>query len=77
MFMIILFFSTWQSVLDFICSRLTDIRVSGIDHHDYPDYCDAYISAADINGRPLNEGELELINENRQFVYEQVWKAIH
>jgi hypothetical protein len=37
---------------------------------DYPDYCDAFVSSADIDGRPMTEAELEELNEDhREWVY--------
>ena len=58
-------------------SKLSNIEMEGIDHHDYPDYCDAFIAEADYDGRPLTEYELELLNEDRCFVYEQVMNWIY
>ena len=58
---------------------LVDVEeVEGIDHRDYPDYCDAYISQASYNGKVMSEDMLEFINtECTDFVYEQVWDYIH
>ena len=42
--------------------RLSNVSVSGIDHRDYPDFCDAFIDyAEDGTGRPLTDAELEAI----------------
>ena len=53
-------------------NKLTLIDVDGIDTADYPDFCDAYICYAEIEGRPLTEVELDEVNEDRDFVYECV-----
>ncbi len=55
---------------------ITDIEMDGIDGADYPDFADAYISDATWadTGEALTEEELEKLNENGDFVYEQVWK---
>ena len=54
------------------------IEVDGINHYDYPDYVDAYISEADYNGKPMNDKMLDEINDNHpDFVYEKVWEYIH
>ena len=58
-------------------TKLSDIEVEGIDYADYPDFCDAYISDAKLNGINLTDKELELLNENSQFVYECVEKHIY
>ena len=51
-------------------SKLENVEVENIDMRDYPDFCDAFISYAEIDGRVLNEKELEEVNECSDFVYE-------
>ena len=54
------------------------IEVDGINHYDYPDYVDAYISEADYNGKPMSDKMLDEINDNHpDFVYKQVWEYIN
>lgn len=45
---------------------ITDIEISGIDHGDYPDFCDAYIQAAcdKKDEIPLTDEELEWVQDN-------------
>jgi hypothetical protein len=57
-------------------SKIDNIEVDGIDHRDYPDYCDAYIVSADYGDRPMTEEEIEILNEDSQFVFETVWSKI-
>lgn len=42
---------------------LTNIKLDGIDHNDHPDYCDAYISFAKLNGVELTEEQYDKANE--------------
>ena len=64
-------------------SKIVDIECDGIDHNDYPDYCDSYVSRAfydlgDKQFRELTEEELNWLNETqRDWVYEKVWDWIH
>lgn len=58
-------------------SLITNVQVSGIDMNDYPDFCDAYIESADYNGKPMTEEELEVLNEDSDYVYEKVNDYIH
>jgi len=53
------------------------IEVDGINHYDYPEYCDAYISEANYNGKPVTDEQLDEINDNDQFRYESVWEFIN
>jgi hypothetical protein len=58
---------------------VTDIEVDGIHGWDAPDFCDAYISYAvwEDTGKELTEDELDKLNENGEFVYEQVQKHLY
>ena len=53
------------------------IEVDNINHYDYPEYCDAYISEANYNGKPVTDEQLDEINDNDQFRYESVWAFIN
>jgi len=52
--------------------QISNIEVDGIDTKDYPDFCDAYISYAEYLGKPMTGEQLELLNDDGDFVYEQV-----
>lgn len=54
-------------------SKIDNIKFEDVDMKDYPDFCDAYISSADMNGHAMSEGELNDLNDNyRDFVYEKL-----
>lgn len=58
-------------------NEIIDIVFAGIDHKDFPDFCDAYIESAMVweEGayRPLTETEIEyLMEEERDWFYEQL-----
>lgn len=57
--------------------KFVDIEFDGIDYNDYPDFVDAYISSAQVEEtdgtlRPATEDELDSLNEDKGFVYEQL-----
>lgn len=52
--------------------KISNIEFDGIDHKDFPDFCDAYIVSADYNGEPMTEEQLEEINEDHEFVYHEL-----
>ena len=67
--------------MDYLAKKLgvqeiADVDVDGIDYNDYPDFCDAYIDSAELkdNGvwREATQDELDILSEDRDFVYEQV-----
>jgi hypothetical protein len=55
-------------------SKLENITIEGINMNDYPDFADAYISHAEINGIPLTNQELESISDD--FVHELVLNRV-
>ncbi len=64
-----------QKALDY--NLISNIEVDGIDTRDYPDFCDAFIASMDYGGRPATDEELDLINEDQSFVYDQVIKKMY
>jgi hypothetical protein len=53
--------------------KIDNIEFDGIDMDDYPDFCDAFVVSADMNGWPMNSEELDDLNENyREFIYEKL-----
>lgn len=49
-------------------SKVTNVRMADVNHRDYPDFADAYIESAEIDGRELTEEELEALNDDHEFV---------
>lgn len=59
-----------------IKEKITNIEFAGLDYSDYPDFCDAYISHACYGTRPLNDEELDQINQDREWVDDKLWQWI-
>jgi len=53
---------------------ITNVEVDGVDIKDYPDFCDAFISSADYNGKPMTEEEIDELSDD--FVHDEVLKSI-
>ena len=58
-------------------SKISDIDVDGIDTRDYPDFCDAFISSASYCDREMTPEELEILNEDYDFVYDAVQNHLY
>ncbi len=59
-------------------SKIDNVTCGGIDHSDYPDFCDSYIESADYDGREMTEKELDELNNNYgEFVYSKVIESIY
>ena len=58
-------------------SKIEIVEIDGLDHEDYPDYCDAWISVAIVDGVEATDEQLEEMNNNDEFRYESIIKNIH
>jgi hypothetical protein len=56
--------------------KISNIELGGIDTNDYPDFCDAYIVSAEIDGVELTDAEIEELNCDSSFVYDCVLKEL-
>ena len=57
-------------------TKVDNIVIDGIDYKDAPDFCDAYIDSADYYGSPMSEKQLDELNENSDYVYEQIERSL-
>ena len=59
-------------------TKIDNIMIDGIDHTDYPDYCDAFIESADLDGVEMTDKQLDALNDNySDFVYDAVLNWIY
>ena len=58
-------------------SKISNIEVENINFKDAPDFCDAYIASADYNGEPMNQAQIDELNEDSDFVYNCVINQIY
>jgi len=57
--------------------KITNVVLDGLDHKDYPDYCDAFIDSADYDGKEMTDEQLDELNEDYELIYELVWANLH
>jgi hypothetical protein len=55
-------------------SLISNIEFKGINHRDYPDYCDAYIVSAEYDGKEMAQEQIEMLDSD--FVYEKLMEQI-
>jgi hypothetical protein len=55
---------------------IDNIEVEGIDHRDYPEYVDAFVSSADYDGVEMTDEQLDELNEDYELVSELVWEYL-
>jgi len=57
--------------------KITDVVFEGIDYSDAPDFCDAYIVSAELDGVPMTEAQIEALNEDHDYVYELLMNYLY
>ena len=58
--------------------NFSSLEVDGIDTKDYPDFSDAFICYGEYtDGTPLEEVDLEALNDDASLIYKLVEKAIY
>lgn len=63
--------------MQFNYKLICDVEIDGIDYHDAPDFCDAYITSATYDGKPMSDDQLDQLNEDRAYLHEQVINTIY
>lgn len=58
-------------------SQIEDVEVDGIDTRDYPDFVDAFISSATYMGRDMTDSELDVLNDDGDYVYQKVQDQLY
>ena len=58
-------------------AQITNIEIDGLDHRDYPDFVDAFIMDARVDGRQATEEELDQMNDDGEFRYESVESSLY
>jgi len=56
---------------------ISNVSLAGLDHGDYPDYCDAFIDSADYDGKKMTDKQLDDLNEDYELVHRLVWDNLH
>ena len=56
---------------------ISNIEFDDIDYADAPDFADAYIVSADMDGIPMSDEELDMLNENKGFVFEKLFDKLY
>ena len=58
-------------------SKIDNITFDDIDYDDYPDFVDAFIGSAEYDGEPMNECQVDEINEDSDFVHEELMAYLY
>jgi hypothetical protein len=58
-------------------TKIDNIEFDDVDTNDAPDFSNAFIMSCDIDGRPATEEELDIINDNSEFVYKALMDHLY
>ena len=56
---------------------IKNVEFDNIDYTDYPDFCDAFICYAELDGVEMTDDQLDKLNDNVDLVYELLTDYIH
>ena len=56
---------------------ITDVQLDGLDFKDAPDFSDTYIASAYYDGKPMTEEQLDVLNQDGSFIYEEIINKIY
>ena len=58
-------------------AQIYNIDIDGIDLRDAPDFVDAYIMDARVDGRQATDEELDQMNDDAMFRYESIEASLY
>ena len=58
-------------------TKIDNLVFGDIKFNDYPEFTDAFIDSADYEGRKMTDAELDEINDDSEYVYEQLIKYLY
>jgi len=56
---------------------VTNLTFGGISLEDYPRCCDAYIESADYDGKEATDEQLDQMNDDGDFVHQELHNFLH
>lgn len=57
--------------------KVSNIVFEDVDHSDAPDYCDAHIVSAEYDGVEMTDEQIELLNNDSDFVYDSLISSLY
>ena len=58
-------------------SKINNITFDNIDYDDYPKFTEVRIDSADYDSEPMNEEEIDMLNDNSEFVHEKLMAHLY
>ena len=57
--------------------KLENVVMADVQMFDFPDFVDAYVEYAEINGVELTDAQYDEVNENYEFLQESAYQSLY
>jgi len=57
--------------------KLENVVMADVQMYDFPDFVDAYVEYAEINGVELTDAQYDEVNENYEFLQESAYQSLY
>jgi len=57
--------------------KLENLVMADVQMFDFPDFVDAYVEYAEINGVELTDAQYDEVNENYEFLQESAYESLY
>jgi hypothetical protein len=57
--------------------KLENVVMADVQMFDFPDFVDAYVEYAEINGVELTDAQYDEVNENYEFLQQSAYQSLY
>jgi hypothetical protein len=57
--------------------KLENVIMADVQMFDFPDFVDAYVEYAEINGVELTDAQYDEVNENYEFLQQSAYESLY
>ena len=57
--------------------KLENVVMADVQMYDFPDFVNAYVEYAEINGVELTDAQYDEVNENYEFLQESAYESLY
>jgi len=57
--------------------KLENVVMADVQMYDFPDFVDAYVEYAEINGVELTDAQYDEVNENYEFLQQSAYQSLY
>ena len=57
--------------------KLENVVMADVQMYDFPDFVDAYVEYAEVNGVELTNAQYDEVNENYEFLQQSAYESLY